>query len=123
MTKEIADGIIQAKKLIIFKASNNPEMTAEALNQLIYNLTFSPNLKHVDLSMMNCNEETREMLVRFFKISGSIVSFTMQNPKGATMMCMNLALALAFNKTIEYLNFDTQTPDPLSYVALLIAQL
>jgi hypothetical protein len=111
MTKEIADGVIQAKRLKVFKAANNPGMLAEGLNQLIYNLTFSPNVRNVDLSKLPCNEETNEMLTRFFKISGSIVCFTMQHTTGIPILSQKLFFALAFNKTIEYINFDNDHPD------------
>ena len=76
-TKEIADGLVMAKKLEIFKAVNNCQM-GEAINTLIYNLSFLPSLKMIDLS--GCKTvKSVETLTKFFKIAMSIETFIMQN--------------------------------------------
>ena len=48
-TQEIADGLMMAKKLEIFKVSGNKNM-GEAVSSIIYNLAFSPKIRHIDLS-------------------------------------------------------------------------
>ena len=44
--KEIADGLIKAKKLEIIKLGKNGSLDP---TQIIYNLAFTPNVKYIDL--------------------------------------------------------------------------
>lgn len=46
--KEIADGLMRAKQLEIFKCEVNPNM-GKTLDMIIYNLAFSPKIKFIDL--------------------------------------------------------------------------
>jgi Ran GTPase-activating protein (RanGAP) involved in mRNA processing and transport len=48
-SKEIADGLMRAKQLEIFKCENNPSM-GKTLDTIIYNLAFSPKIKLINLS-------------------------------------------------------------------------
>lgn len=78
-TKEIADGLMRAKKLEVLKAGNNPEMRGGA-NTIIYNLAFSPKIRHIDLSdSKNSNADTAEALYKLLKISGAIETLILNN--------------------------------------------
>jgi len=48
-TKDIADGLMRAKQLEILKVGENPSMGA-SVNTIIYNLAFSPKIRHIDLT-------------------------------------------------------------------------
>ena len=48
--KEIADGIMRAKQLQIFKAGRNSSMSANGAYALLYNLAFSPKISHIDFT-------------------------------------------------------------------------
>lgn len=47
--KDIADGLMRAKKLEILKFNNNPSISNGA-DSIIYNLAFSPKIRHIDMS-------------------------------------------------------------------------
>jgi len=49
--KEIADGLMRAKQLEIIKVAHNQGM-GKSVNSLIYNLAFSPKIRHIDLEAM-----------------------------------------------------------------------
>lgn len=71
--KEIADGLMRAKNIEVIKLSDNTPFDS---SQLIYNLAFSPKIKHIDLSRSctgaNKWTEIVEALFKLLKISGSI---------------------------------------------------
>ena len=47
--KEIADGLMRAKQLEILNLENNPSMVAK-VSSVIYNLAFSPKIRHINVS-------------------------------------------------------------------------
>ena len=47
--KEIADGLMRAKQLEILKVGKNSGMGV-GVNAIIYNLAFSPKIRHIDIS-------------------------------------------------------------------------
>jgi len=47
--KDIADGLMRAKKLEILKFGNNPSISNGA-DSIVYNLAFSPKIRHIDMS-------------------------------------------------------------------------
>jgi Ran GTPase-activating protein (RanGAP) involved in mRNA processing and transport len=47
--KEVADGLMRAKQLEILKIGSNPNMNS-GINAVIYNLAFSPKIRHIDIS-------------------------------------------------------------------------
>jgi hypothetical protein len=53
-----------------------------------------------------CNEAVSEALERFFKISGSIERFIMRETGLLKFVRIGMIVAIAFNKTIKYLNLD-----------------
>lgn len=71
--KEIADGLMRAKNIEVIKMRENLWLDC---SQIIYNLAFSPKIKHIDLtgSCINANKwkEIVEALFKLLKISGSV---------------------------------------------------
>ena len=47
--KEIADGLMRAKQLEILRVNSNTNI-GDALGTIIYNLAFSPKIRHIDMS-------------------------------------------------------------------------
>jgi hypothetical protein len=47
--KEIADGLMRAKQLQIFKAGKNPSI-GKGADAILYNLAFSPKISHIDFT-------------------------------------------------------------------------
>jgi len=79
-TKEIADGLMRAKQLEVLKAANNSGMGPVA-NTILYNLAFSPKIKHIDLSDMTTggNAAFAEAIYKLLKISGAIEVLLLKN--------------------------------------------
>jgi hypothetical protein len=70
--KDIADGLMRAKQLEVINLAKNPGM-GKSINTVIYNLAFSPKIRHIDLTgMIGADHETAEALYKLLNISGSI---------------------------------------------------
>lgn len=105
-TKEIADGLMRAKQLEIFKAANNTGM-ATSVKTILYNLAFSPKIRHVDISDMgSANSEVAEALYKLIKISGAIEILILKNTGVNRYLTEDFYKALGENKTLQYLNLD-----------------
>lgn len=52
--KEIADGLMRAKQIETIKLSGNPQMSF-GINNILYNLAFSPKISHIDISNIQVN--------------------------------------------------------------------
>jgi hypothetical protein len=84
--KEIADGLMRAKQLEIIKVADNKSM-GKGVNTLIYNLAFSPKIKHIDLSgMTGTDTDTAEALYKLIKISGAIETLNLKNSSVMTQL-------------------------------------
>jgi hypothetical protein len=104
--KEIADGLMRAKQLEIFKADGNPSL-GKTLDTIIYNLAFSPKIKFIDLSACGqVSKDTGEALYKLLKISGAIESLIMSRTNVSSYLTVDFMKALGENKTLVYLNLD-----------------
>jgi hypothetical protein len=78
-SKEIADGLMRAKQLQIFKAGKNPSL-GKGADAFLYNLAFSPKISFIDLTSNSlANDDTAEALYKLVKISGSLESLILKN--------------------------------------------
>lgn len=78
-TKEIADGLMRAKQLEILKLHNNPAM-GKGVSTIIYNLAFSPKIRHIDISgLQKSDADCAEALYKLIKISGAIETLNLGN--------------------------------------------
>jgi len=105
-TKEIADGLMRAKQLEVFKAANNTGM-ATSVKTILYNLAFSPRIRHVDISDMgSADAEVAEALYKLIKISGAIEILILKNTGVNRYLTEDFYKAIGENKTLQYLNLD-----------------
>ena len=105
-TKEIADGLMRAKQLEVLKAANNTGM-GTAVNTILYNLAFSPKIRHIDLSdMATGTAAMAEALFKLIKISGAIEVLILKNTGVQRYLAEDFYKALGENKTLSYLNLD-----------------
>lgn len=107
--KEIADGLIKAKKLEFIKLGHNKELDP---TQIIYNLAFTPNVKYIDLQ--DCrkakNAQTAEALYKLIKISVSIESLQLADTNILSSLTPEFFQALGESRTMKYLNFNLKDP-------------
>mmetsp|Transcript_34673 Transcript_34673/g.53118 ORF Transcript_34673/g.53118 Transcript_34673/m.53118 type:complete len:432 (-) Transcript_34673:998-2293(-) len=103
--KEIADGLMRAKQLEILNLSNNPSIDCY---QIIYNMAFSPKIKHIDLTNVpKANtSDTAEAIYKLLKISGSIRTLLMGGTNIGNRLPKDFFVVLGENKTLEHLNLD-----------------
>lgn len=74
---------MRSKKLKIFEIHNSSTALANGLSQIIYNLSFSPNLEVLDISRTTSNTtETVISLYKLLKISASVEVLLAQNVAG-----------------------------------------
>lgn len=103
-TKEIADGLMRAKQLEVLKLANNPNMST-ALENVIYNLAFSPKIRHIDLQDSKAgNSNVAEAIYKLIKISGAIEHLNLCNTGLQALLTAEFYKALGENKTLKYLN-------------------
>ena len=117
--KEIADGLMRAKALEIFKCKNNISM-GKTLDTIIYNLAFSPKIKMIDLS--NCgtvSKDTAEAVYKLLKISGAIELLVMRETGVSAHLSEDFFKALGENKTLSYLNLDEKSAVTQTQINLL----
>lgn len=97
---------MRAKQLEIIKVANNPGMN-KGVNTLIYNLAFSPKIKHINLAMMaGTDADTAEALYKLIKISGAIETLILEKSSVINGLTLDFYKALGENKTLKYLNID-----------------
>jgi len=87
--KEIADGLMRAKNIEVIKLRDNASVDS---SQMIYNLAFSPKIKHIDLTR-SCTGANKwpaivEALFKLLKISGSVETLML----GGTDISQHLSL-------------------------------
>ena len=100
---------MRAKQLEILNLKNNPRM-ASKVSTIIYNLAFSPKIRHINLSDLgSSNAEMAEAVMKLIKISGAIETLILRNTKVEAYLTQEFYMALGENKTLKYLNLDTST--------------
>jgi len=100
---------MRAKQLEVIKVGSNTQM-GKGVNTLIYNLAFSPKIRYIDLSnLANTDNETAEALYKLIKISGAVQTLILQNSSVVPQLTEDFYKALGENKTLEYINLDTNT--------------
>lgn len=117
--KEIADGLMRAKQLEVLKVGSNTQM-GRGVNTLIYNLAFSPKIRYIDLSNISGTDaETAEAIYKLIKISGAVQTLILQNSSVVPQLTEDFYKALGENKTLEYINLDTNSSPGDNNVKLL----
>ena len=100
---------MRAKQLEILNLANNPRM-ASKVSTVIYNLAFSPKIRHINLSdLCSSNADMAEAVMKLIKISGAIEVLNLRNTKVEAHLSADFYEALGENKTLKYLNLDTTT--------------
>ena len=79
-----------------------------AVSTCIYNLAFSPKIRHIDLSdLSSADANVAESLYKLLKISGAIETLNLKNSGVQSHLAQEFYIALGENKTLKYLNLDT----------------
>jgi len=105
MAKEIADGIMKAKNLEEINLSNN--VLVKGLANVIYNLSFQPSLKILDISSNVSADikETSEALYKMIKMSQSLEVLIANNiPALIDNLTKDFYYSLGDNASIKYLD-------------------
>ena len=90
------------------------------VNTLIYNLAFSPKIRHIDLSYtIGTDAETAEAIYKLIKISGAVQTLILRNSQVVSQLTEDFYKALGENKTLEYINLDYYPGTPESTCKLL----
>jgi len=77
------------------------------VNTLIYNLAFSPKIRHIDLGFtVGTDAETAEAIYKLIKISGAVQTLILRNSSVVIQLTEDFYKALGENKTLEYINLD-----------------
>mmetsp|Transcript_30105 Transcript_30105/g.29353 ORF Transcript_30105/g.29353 Transcript_30105/m.29353 type:complete len:257 (+) Transcript_30105:2303-3073(+) len=104
--KEIADGLMKAKQLQIFKAPKNPNIGRGA-DVILYNLAFSPRISLIDFSEDQLSsKETAEALYKLLKISGSLETLILSKTNINNQLSEPFFVAMGESKSLKYLNLD-----------------
>jgi hypothetical protein len=105
-SKEIADGLMRAKALEIFKCENNPSM-GKTMDTILYNLAFSPKIKMINMSKCGTvSKDTAEALYKLLKISGAIEILIVRETNISAFLYEDFFKGLGENKTLTYLSLD-----------------
>ena len=81
-----------------------------AVNTILYNLAFSPKIRHIDLSDMGSgNAQMAEAIYKLIKISGAIETLIFKNTGVQRYLTEDFYKALGENKTLTYINLDNNT--------------
>jgi len=74
-------------------------------------LAFSPKITHIDFSDDSlASQDTAEALYKLVKISGSLETLILRNTQINNHLKEEFFIALGENKTLLYLNLDSQQP-------------
>lgn len=77
------------------------------MQQIIYNLAFSPKIRVIDISDTNSGSDVvAEALYKLIKISGAIEVLNLANSGVAQFFKVDFYKALGENKTLQYLNIN-----------------
>lgn len=100
---------MRAKKLEVLKFANNPSISNGA-DSIIYNLAFSPKIRHIDMSeIITSSSQTAEAIYKLLKISGAIESLNLSNSGVFRYFTEDFYVALGENKTIQFVNMDNNS--------------
>ena len=98
---------MMAKQLEILKLSNNPNMKT-SVSTLLYNLAFSPKIRHIDISALGAaSAEVAEALYKLIKISGAIETLNLDQSGVVIHLGIEFFVALGENKTLKNLNINS----------------
>ena len=87
--------------------AGNPSMST-ALENVIYNLAFSPKIRHIDLQDSTAsNKNVAEAMYKLIKISGAIEFLNLHNTGLQAQLTEDFYKALGENKTLSYLNLTS----------------
>lgn len=106
--KEIADGLMGAKQLEIFRIAKNPEL-GPAMVGIVYNLAFSPKVSLIDISDISMNNNAKEVIESLYKlisISGSLKVLSMNRTYIIHMAPELFFKAIGNNRTLNVLCMD-----------------
>jgi Ran GTPase-activating protein (RanGAP) involved in mRNA processing and transport len=84
----------------------------KSVNGVIYNLAFSPKIKHIDLEGMQTDHEAAEALFKLINISGSIEILNLRYSSVVPQLAEDFWKAVGQSKTLKYLNVDMDTLCP-----------
>ena len=100
---------MRAKQLEILNLKDNPDMAAK-VSSVIYNLAFSPKIRHINVSELgSSNADMAEAVMKLIKISGAIETLNLRNTNVEAYLTEDFFKALGESKTLKYLNMDTTT--------------
>lgn len=100
---------MRAKSLEVFKAPGNPSIGLGA-NSIIYNLAFSPKIRHIDLSgLTGTNADTAEAIQKLVSISGALETLILTNSSVVPSLPVSFYIALGENKTLRYLDLSLES--------------
>ena len=98
---------MRSKQLEILRLDRNPGMKA-AVSTCIYNLAFSPKIRHIDLAGLgSADANVAEALYKLVKISGAIETLNLSRTGVQAHLAQEFYVALGENKTLKYLNLDS----------------
>jgi Ran GTPase-activating protein (RanGAP) involved in mRNA processing and transport len=108
IAKDIADGLMRAKMLEVLKLRNNTSLTS-GISPMLYNMAFSPRIKHIDLTGCNVggNKAICEALYKLLKISGSLEHLLLNRTNCSGSLTIEFFIALGENKTLKSLHLDS----------------
>ena len=91
------------------KLAKNTEMKKD-LSTIIYNLAFSPKIRHIDISdIKNSTTEVAEATYKLLKISGAIETLVLNNSGVCPLLTKDFCQALGENKTLKTLLMETSS--------------
>jgi len=98
---------MRAKKLEVLKCADNASM-APGVNQIIYNLAFSPKIRHIDIkNVRNCNADTAEALYKLISITGALETLILADTGVQNHLSEDFFKSVGSSKTLAYLNLDS----------------
>lgn len=108
--KEIADGLMRAKRIEVIRL-RGVQSIGNGVNQILYNLAFSPRIKSIDISniALGTQPETCEGIYKLVKISGSLEFLNLNNCGLFDGLTRDFYVALGENKTLKALLLDSTT--------------
>lgn len=104
--KEIADGLMRAKKLEVLKMRDNKNMRDSA-SQIVYNLAFSPKIRVIDFGNSPSGyASVAESIFKLVKISGAIEVLNLENTGLRAHLTKDFYVSLGDSKTLNVLNIS-----------------
>jgi hypothetical protein len=93
---------------------------SKGADTILYNLAFSPKISHIDFTDSALqSQETAEAIFKLVKISGSLETLILRNTYINGYLKEEFYNALGENKTLNYLNLDSNTSMSLTNLSSL----